>query len=36
MGRITVPFGVKGWVKIHPFTETPESLLDYRTWWVGS
>jgi 16S rRNA processing protein RimM len=35
MGRITVPFGVKGWVKVHPFTETPESLLDYRTWWVG-
>lgn len=35
MGRITVPFGVKGWVKVHPFTETPESLVDYRTWWVG-
>jgi 16S rRNA processing protein RimM len=35
MGRITVPFGVKGWVKVHPFTETPESLLDYRRWWVG-
>jgi 16S rRNA processing protein RimM len=35
MGRITVPFGVKGWVKIHPFTATPEGLLPYRTWWIG-
>lgn len=35
MGRITVPFGVRGWVKVHPFTEAPESLLEYPTWWVG-
>ena len=36
MGRITVPFGVKGWVKVHPYTETPDSLLAYPRWWVGS
>ena len=36
MGRITVPFGVKGWVKIHPYTETPASLLEYPTWWIGN
>ena len=36
MGRITVPFGVKGWVKIHPFTETPASLLAYPKWWIGT
>jgi 16S rRNA processing protein RimM len=36
MGRITVPFGVKGWVKIHPYTETPESLLAYPKWWIGN
>jgi 16S rRNA processing protein RimM len=35
MGRIVVPFGVRGWVKIHPFTETPQGLLDYRRWWIG-
>ena len=35
MGRITVPFGVKGWVKIHPFTETPASRLAYPKWWIG-
>jgi 16S rRNA processing protein RimM len=36
MGRVAVPFGVKGWVKIHPYTETPHSLLAYPQWWVGS
>ena len=35
MGRITVPFGVKGWVKIHPFTQTPDSLVAYPKWWIG-
>jgi 16S rRNA processing protein RimM len=36
MGRITVPFGIKGWVKIHPYTETPDSLLAYPKWWIGN
>jgi 16S rRNA processing protein RimM len=35
MGRVTGPFGVLGWVKIHPYTETSDSLLGYQTWWVG-
>lgn len=35
MGRIVGPYGVKGWVKIQPFTETVASLCDYRRWWVG-
>ena len=34
MGRITAPFGVKGWVKVHPLTEAAESLLAYPRWWV--
>jgi 16S rRNA processing protein RimM len=36
MGRIVVPFGVKGWFKVHAFTETPESLLGYESWWIGT
>ena len=36
MGRITIPFGVKGWFKVHSLTETPESLLGYPRWWIGS
>ena len=35
MGRVTGPYGVQGWVKIHPYTETSDSLTRYRTWWIG-
>lgn len=35
MGRINAPFGVKGWVKIKPFTETLDALLDYPEWQIG-
>lgn len=35
MGRAVGPFGVQGWVKIHPYTETSGSLTRYRTWWMG-
>jgi len=33
VGRVTGPYGVRGWVKIEPFTELPESLLEYRGHW---
>ena len=35
MGRISAPFGVKGWAKIQPNTAAARNLLDYGTWWVG-
>ena len=35
LGRITAPYGVKGWVRVHTHTEMTASLLRYRTWWVG-
>lgn len=35
MGRIVAPFGVKGWVKIQPYTATPRSLAAYSTWWLA-
>lgn len=35
MGRVVAPYGVLGWLKIHPDTETLDSLLDYKTWWMG-
>ena len=35
MGRIAAPFGVKGWVKVHPFTAATQNLLAYETWWIG-
>ncbi len=35
MGRITAPFGVQGWIKIHPFTERIGSLSAFPQWWVS-
>jgi 16S rRNA processing protein RimM len=35
MGRIVAPYGIKGWVKIQPFTQQQQSLLDYSHWQVG-
>jgi len=36
MGRIGVPFGVQGWVRIQTYSEDPETLLDFDRWWVRS
>ncbi len=35
MGHVGVPFGVRGWVKVHAYTEHSDSLLDYPVWWLG-
>ncbi len=35
MGRIVAPYGVFGWLKVLPDTETMDSLFDYDTWWIG-
>ena len=36
MGRIAAAQGIRGWVKVQPYTEHLDSLLDYRTWWIGT
>jgi len=36
MGRISAPFGVKGWVKVQPNTAAARNLLAYTTWWVDN
>ncbi|MEQ1773004.1 MAG: ribosome maturation factor RimM [Burkholderiales bacterium] len=36
MGRISAPFGIKGWVRVQPFAETADGLTNYSTWWLGS
>jgi 16S rRNA processing protein RimM len=36
MARIAGAFGIKGWVKVQTFTETPDSLLAYPSWWIES
>ncbi len=35
LGRITAPFGVKGWLKIHPFGDDPSALGEMPCWWLA-
>lgn len=35
MGRIAAPYAVRGWVKVQPFTEALDGLLDYPVWRLG-
>lgn len=35
MGRIAGPFGILGWVKVQPFTEELDGLLDFPVWKIG-
>jgi 16S rRNA processing protein RimM len=34
MGAVVGPYGVRGWIKVRPYTEDPEALLRYPEWWV--
>lgn len=34
VGKIGTTYGIKGWLKIHSFTETVGSILDYPTWYL--
>ena len=34
MGRVTAPFGVKGWFKVYTLTAQPHNLCDYPVWWL--
>lgn len=36
LGRITGPFGVRGWLKVISFTDPPEQVLDYPIWQAES
>lgn len=35
MGRVAAPYAVRGWIKVQPFTEYLDSLLDYPVWRLG-
>lgn len=35
MGRVVAPYGIKGWIRIQPFTQEFGGLLDYAQWQVG-
>jgi len=35
MGRVRGPYGVKGWIKVEPYTERVEALGQFGEWWLG-
>lgn len=35
LGRITAPYGVNGWLRLHPFGDEPERWREIRHWWLG-
>jgi 16S rRNA processing protein RimM len=35
IGRFGSPFGVKGWIKVHSFTDPEENLLTYANWYIS-
>lgn len=35
MGRVAAPYAISGWLKIQPFTQEVDSLLDYPQWRIG-
>jgi 16S rRNA processing protein RimM len=34
VGRITAVYGVKGWVKVHSYTDPQENLFEYHPWFL--
>jgi 16S rRNA processing protein RimM len=35
LGRIVAPYGVRGWVKVHPLGDDPEAWCGMPQWWLG-
>ena len=35
LGQIGGAFGVRGWVKVHSYTDPPENILGYGRWQLG-
>ncbi len=36
LGKITEPYGIQGWVRVHPFADDPLAWATMSSWWVGS
>ncbi len=34
LGEVVGSYGVRGWIKVRPFTALPETLLRHPTWWL--
>jgi len=36
LGRIVAPFGVNGWLRVHPFGDDPEAWRKMPQWWLAA
>jgi len=36
LGKVIDPYGVRGWVRIHPFGDDPAAWAQMPVWWLGS
>ena len=36
MGKIVAAQGLQGWVKVQPYTEFHDALIEYQAWFLGS
>ena len=34
MGEVVGSFGVRGWLKVRTYSEAPDALLGFATWWL--
>lgn len=35
LGRIAGIYGVRGWLRVHSYTDPRAGILDYSRWWLG-
>ena len=36
LGRIVAPYGVHGWLRVHPFGDDPQAWRGMRQWWLAA
>ena len=35
VGKLGAPYGIKGWLKVHSFTDDPAGIFDFSPWLIG-
>lgn len=36
LGRLVAPYGVRGWLKVHPLGDDPQAWSDMPHWWLST
>lgn len=35
LGRLSDPYGIRGWLRLHPFGDDPARWAEMPVWWIG-